>query len=63
MAFLLATAVRKQREKGALFNSMLIHVVRYTKVQKEVAVQVELALKDIHQRETFSATLAGSIDI
>ena len=50
MAFLLATAVRKQREKGALFNSMLIHVVRYTKVQKEVATQVELALKDIHQR-------------
>lgn len=50
MAFLLATAVRKQREKGALFNSMLIHVVRYTKVQKEVAAQVELALKDIHQR-------------
>lgn len=50
MTFLLATAVRKQREKGALFNSMLIHVVRYTKVQKEVAAQVELALKDIHQR-------------
>lgn len=50
MAFLLATAVRKQRETGPLFNSMLIHVVRYTKVQKELAVQVELALKDIHQR-------------
>ncbi|MCX7009910.1 MAG: hypothetical protein NTY53_22155, partial [Kiritimatiellaeota bacterium] len=50
MAFLLATAVRKQRERGALFNSMLIHVVRFTKVQKEVATQVELALKDIHQR-------------
>jgi hypothetical protein len=50
MAFLLATAVRKQREKGALFNSMLAHVVRYTKVQKEVAAQVELALRDIQQR-------------
>jgi hypothetical protein len=50
MVFLLATAVRKLREKGTLFNSMLIHVVRYTKVQKEVAGQVELALKDIHQR-------------
>jgi hypothetical protein len=50
MAFLLATAVRKQREQGVLFNSMLIHVVRYTKVQKEVATQVELALKDILQR-------------
>ena len=50
MAFLLATAVRKQREEGVLFNSMLVHVVRYTKVQKEVATQVELALKDILQR-------------
>jgi hypothetical protein len=50
MAFILATAVRKQREKGTLFNSMLIHVVRYTKVQKEVAAQVELALRDINQR-------------
>lgn len=50
MAFLLATAARKQREQGALFNSMLVHVVRYTKVQKEVAAQVELALKDIIQR-------------
>ena len=50
MAFLLATAVRKQREKGVLFNTMLVHVVRYTKVQKEVADQVEFALKDIRQR-------------
>ena len=50
MAFLLATTVRKQREKGVLFNSMLVHVVRFTKVQKEVATQVELALKDIQQR-------------
>jgi hypothetical protein len=50
IAFILATAVRKQREQGPLFNSMLIHVVRYTKVQKEVADQVELALKDIRQR-------------
>lgn len=50
MAFVLATAVRKQREDGPLFNSMLIHVVRYTKVQKEVARQVEIALKDINQR-------------
>lgn len=50
MEFLLAIAVRKLRERGVLFNSMLIHVVRYTKVQKEVADQVQLALKDIHQR-------------
>jgi hypothetical protein len=50
MAFLLATAVRRKREKGVLFNSMLIHVVRYTKIQKKVADQVQLTLKDIHQR-------------
>jgi hypothetical protein len=50
MTFLLATSVRKQREHGVLFNSMLIHVVRYTKVQKEVAAQVELTLRDIQQR-------------
>ena len=50
MSFVLATAVRKQRESAAMFNSMLIHVVRYTKVQKEVAAQVEITLKEIHQR-------------
>ena len=50
MAFLLATAVRMRREKGVLFNSMLVHVVRYTKVQKEVAAQVELTINDIRQR-------------
>ena len=50
MSFILAAAVRKRREKGVIFNSMLVHVVRYTKVQKEVSDQVQLALKDIHQR-------------
>lgn len=50
MCFIVATAVRKLREPSPLFNSMLIHVVRYTLVQKEVATQVELALKDIVQR-------------
>jgi len=50
MAFIIASAVRKHREKGILFNSMLVHVARFTKVQKEVAGQVEQALKDIIQR-------------
>lgn len=50
LAFILATAVRKHREKGILFNSMLVHVARFTKIQKEVATQVEQALKDIIQR-------------
>lgn len=49
-AFLLATAVRKVRETRPLLNSMLIHVVRYTAVQKEVSLQIQLVLKDIQQR-------------
>ena len=49
-AFILATAARRLRSQGPLFNSMLIHVVRFTKVQREVATQVETALKAIHQR-------------
>jgi hypothetical protein len=50
MSFLLTSVVRKLREKGPLFNSMLIHVARYTAVQKEVANQVLIAVKDIFQR-------------
>ena len=44
-AFILATAVRRLRSPGPMFNSMLIHVVRFTKVQREVATQVEAALE------------------
>jgi hypothetical protein len=50
MAFLLATAVRRLREPIPQFNTMLVHVTRYTKVQKEVVAQVSAAIKEISQR-------------
>lgn len=50
MAFILAATVRKLREAGPHHNSMLVHVVRYTKVQRLVADQVEVALREILQR-------------
>jgi len=50
LSFILATAVRTIRRCQPLHNSMLIHVVRYTRVQKQVAIQVETALKEIVQR-------------
>lgn len=50
LSFILATAIRKRREAEPQFNSMLIHVVRFTNVQTEVAGQVESAMKDIVQR-------------
>ena len=50
LAFILATTVRKIRECAPAHNSMLVHVVRYTKVQKLVGEQVEIELKEIRQR-------------
>jgi hypothetical protein len=50
MSFLLSTAVRSLREQGPLFNSMLIHVVRFTNVQQIVREEVERELKDIVSR-------------
>ena len=50
LAFILAAAVRSIRHCQPLHNSMLIHVVRYTNVQKRVAMQVETALKEVVQR-------------
>lgn len=50
MAFILATAIRRMREPGAQLNSMLVHVVRYTAVQKRVAKQVEEELAKIRRR-------------
>jgi hypothetical protein len=45
--FLLSTAVRHLREPGPQFNSMLIHVVRFTKVQAIVKEEVENELTDL----------------
>jgi len=50
MAFVLATTVRKLREHHPHHNSMLIHVVRFTAVQKMVSDQVQMALREILQR-------------
>ena len=50
MSFLLSTAVRSIRETGPLFNSMLIHVVRFTNVQEIVREEVERELEDIASR-------------
>lgn len=50
MAFILVVAVRKLRESATHHNSMLVHVVRYTAVQKIVTEQVQSALRDILQR-------------
>jgi hypothetical protein len=50
LAFILATTVRKIRGIAPAHNSMLVHVVRYTKVQALVGQQVEAELKEIRQR-------------
>ena len=50
MGFILAIAVRKLRTPEPHHNSMLVHVVRYADVQRLVAEQVEMVLKDIIQR-------------
>ena len=50
LAFVLATATKTIRRCPPLHNTMLIHVVRYTKVQERVAAQVEETLKEIVQR-------------
>lgn len=50
MSFLLSTAVRSIREQGPLFNSMLIHVVRFTHVQGIVKEEVAKELTDMVSR-------------
>ena len=53
LAFILSTSVRQIREGDGLFNSMLVHVTRFTKIQSEVKSQVEIALKEILHRLTY----------
>jgi hypothetical protein len=50
MCFLLSTAVRSIREAGPIFNSMLIHVVRYTNVQGIVKEEVARELAEMVSR-------------
>lgn len=49
-AFILACAVRKIRKQGTQHCSMLVHVTRFTSVQKEVYQQVETYVSHIRQR-------------
>lgn len=50
LSFILATTVRRIRKVRPLHNSMLVHVVRYTKVQRLVGDQIEIELREIVQR-------------
>lgn len=52
LSFILASAARRARGQLNVHNSMLIHVTRFTDVQKEVRDQVTEALKDIKGRLT-----------
>ncbi len=49
-AFILACAARKLRNQDELHSSMLIHVTRFTSVQKEVYDQVESYILHVRQR-------------
>jgi hypothetical protein len=49
-AFILACAARKLRNQGAQHSSMLVHVTRFTSVQKEVYHQVENYILHVRQR-------------
>lgn len=49
-AFLLVCAVRSARGQEAAHNSMLVHVTRFTSVQKAVRRQVQVALTDTARR-------------
>lgn len=49
-AFILACAARKSRNQGTQHSSMLVHVTRFTSVQKEVHHQVENYILHVRQR-------------
>ncbi|MES2934822.1 MAG: Z1 domain-containing protein [Pseudomonadota bacterium] len=51
-SFVLACAAREARDQGAKHSSMLVHVTRYTLVQKEVHRQVEGFVKKMKLRVT-----------
>lgn len=51
-SFVLACAARQVRGQGSKHSSMLVHVTRYTHVQKEVHRQVEDFVKKMKQRVT-----------
>jgi hypothetical protein len=50
LSFLIVCAVRRLRGQEAVHNSMLVHVTRYTSVQREVARQVREFLDSVRMR-------------
>ncbi len=50
LSFILTCAARRARKQLRVHNSMLIHVTRFTNVQKVVRAQVETAVKTIRSR-------------
>ena len=50
LSFLIVCAVRRLRGQSAVHNSMLVHVTRYTSVQREVARQVRDFLESVRMR-------------
>lgn len=57
--FILATTIRRVREKQAIFNSMLIHVTRFTDVQHRVMEQVREYLNEIQNEIRHGSTDRG----
>lgn len=53
LCFILSSAVRSLREAGPLINSMLVHVVRFTKVQEIVHEEIAEELAAITRRLQF----------
>lgn len=51
-AFILACATRRARGQTGKHSSMLVHVTRFTSVQREVHRQVEFRVRSIRQRLT-----------
>ncbi|CAA9325686.1 MAG: Endonuclease [uncultured Gemmatimonadetes bacterium] len=49
-AFVLVCASRLARQQGSAHNSMLVHVTRFTEVQRQVTAQVKAELRQVQQR-------------
>ncbi len=53
LSFIISTVVRDYREEQPLFNSMLVHVTRFTRIQKEVKNQVQSEFNAILRSLTY----------
>ena len=48
--FILTCGARRARDQVRFHNSMLVHVTRYTAVQRQVRAEVEAEVKNIRNR-------------